>query len=125
VRRTAESRLFPVKGTRMTTFVPLATIYFVDYRALTVFHGMAEGMEEVRRDDDDIEMADALTRLIEVTGTPMNKTSVNVTIILPDDLVEAAMTVLENCLDVSSGADPQSIDADDLLFEGQVVIKPA
>jgi hypothetical protein len=103
VHRTAESRLFSGERHCMTTFVPLATIHFVDYRALVVFHGMAEGMEEVRRDDDDIEMADALTRLIEVTGTPMNETSVNVTIILPDDLVEPAMTVLENCLDVSSG----------------------
>lgn len=98
------------------------TIFFKDFRALTVFHSMAEGMEEVRRDDDDIATADALTKLIEVTGTPMSETTTDLTIVLPDDLVEAAEITLENCFDNASGMKPDDADADDYLFEGQVVI---
>ena len=106
--------------------MPANIITFPDPRALCVFHSMAEGMEEVVRDNADpfeIARADALLRLIEETGYPdSNVPTFPYTVLLDAELVEAAEVVLENCLDNSSGMKPDDEDAEDCLFPGQVVI---
>jgi hypothetical protein len=103
-----------------------ATITFADARALVVFHGMVEGREEVQRDNggpDDIAVARRLTKLLVLTGASMEEEARNLTIVLPDDLVEQAEISLENCLDDSSGLHPGDAGAEDYLFLGQVVIQ--
>src|SRR5215831_8005479 len=106
------------------------SITFQDYRALTVFHSMADGMQEVQLDDGNFDYAQQLGELIRITGTAEAVINVRLRQIgsfrveLPADLLEPARNVLENCLDNSSGMKPDDDDAEDYLFDGQVIILP-
>ena len=101
----------------------MATITLPRSHALAVFHTVAEGIAEVRRDDEDPVTADALIRLITVTGMPATEDAAYpLTITLPDDLVEVANDTIETCLFDSEGMKPTDDDADDHLFAGQVMI---
>jgi hypothetical protein len=98
----------------------MPTISFTDLRAFTVFQSMAEGMAEVREDNDDTATAVSLRRLIAATDAGEFPRTVT----LAAEIADAAAMVLENCLDNSSGMKPDDADASDYLFAGDVSIAP-
>jgi DNA-binding transcriptional regulator/RsmH inhibitor MraZ len=89
-----------------------------DNRAWAVLAAQAEGMAEVQDDNGDAELANAFERVMVLAGsmheTPQDGEG---SIEIPDDLVEAVKTVLENCLDVSTGTSR----ADDPEWEDQLL----
>jgi hypothetical protein len=78
-------------------------------------------MEEVQRDSEEIAFADRLVDLMELIDLE-DDVDVPLAVELPEELIEAAGTVLENCLDASSGMSRQDAEADDVIFAGQAVI---
>jgi hypothetical protein len=104
------------------------TITFEDYRAYVVYSSMAEGMWEVARDNNEHghqALLDALMKwageLCSPQGGPNPPYPFNITT-SDDYLVDIAQSVLENCIDNSSGMKPEDEDAPDYLFAGQVAI---
>lgn len=103
------------------------TLVFVDARVAGVYFSMCEGMEEVRRDcgeNDTADLMDALARRgwndmrIVVPGA-----SIPIELEMPMELCQVAKDVLENCLDNSSGLDPEDDEAEMHLFIGDVTIE--
>ena len=102
-------------------------IRFTDARALTVWQGMAEGMAEGLEDDADRESLDRaaqFNRLLQITGSAAKspETPYPCNVVIPAELRQAAEDVTENCLDTSSGMEPDDVDADDYIFPGQVTL---
>lgn len=107
----------------------MTKITFENENVLTVFLSMAEGMEEVQRDDasnDDEDgreskaKADALVALIEVVGVGAEHCDYPRTIELPETLYQAAEDVLGNCLD--NNQDWHDRDEAEEAGEGECVL---
>jgi hypothetical protein len=98
----------------------MATMTFRTAQAHTVWHSMAEGMLEVRQDDND-SRAPLFERLIEQTPASGNDVYPR-RFVIPGFAVQIARDILENCMDNSSGMQPDDSDAADHIFEGDVTI---
>jgi hypothetical protein len=106
------------------------TITFANPNAHTVFHSMAEGMWDVRRDDIDTSReaendaaADALRALI--VATPDTPAAVYpLTFPLSAPLLRTARDVLANCMDNADGVSLEDENAGDFLFPGDVTLSP-
>lgn len=100
-------------------------ITFETVGAITVYTSMAEGMWD-NADDDRLTpraaLLDSLLNLLTTSSYPAHPESYPLTVDLPDELVEPARAVLENCLDNSTDVDPEDEDACEFIFAGQVII---
>jgi len=105
------------------------TIAFAQRNAATAYFSMAEGMEEVQRDNQNTKDADRLDFLTTlgwqaVAKIPKDATSFEV-FVRDDDLKEIVERVLENCRDNASGMTRDDPEAEYYVFEGDVTIGPA
>jgi hypothetical protein len=106
---------------------PLMKIRFASFEALVIYQSMAEGMSEVREDENSGEGrrdAAQLDELIAATGqgAPATAAGYPCTIEIRNGLREIAEATLETCMDNASGA---SADDPDYLKDGDVVIDPS
>ncbi len=95
------------------------TITFSSLEALRIFGSMAEGMEEVQRDDENFERADSLDRIARIVwaiaedAKPLSAT-------LENRDAQTARDALENCLDIASG-DDEDADEDRIFLRNDEV----
>jgi hypothetical protein len=104
----------------------MTTIAFTSESALNAFLSMAEGMKEVREDCEEFDDANSIDDVVAFCDRAAAVSGVTypLTVTIHEELTDIADSILENCLDSSSGYTPGDDDAADYIFPGDVVVNP-